>query len=56
MRANGEIAIRGRYGTRRVELTPGTESSATGVSLTSLTERVHTDGAIPPGGKHFLLM
>jgi len=42
--------------TRRVVLTPGAESSATGVSLTALTERVHSDGAIPPGRKCFLLM
>jgi hypothetical protein len=26
------------------------------VSLTTLTERVHSDGAIPPGQKYFLLM
>jgi len=26
------------------------------VSLTALTERVHSDGAIPPGRKYFLLM
>jgi len=26
------------------------------VSLTALTERVHSDGAIPPGLKYFLLM
>jgi len=26
------------------------------VSLTALTERVHSDGAIPPGRKCFLLM
>jgi hypothetical protein len=37
MRRNGETAIRGRYGTRRVELTPGAESFATGVSLMALT-------------------
>jgi len=41
---------------RRVVLTPGTESSAFGVSLTALTERVHSDGAIRPGRKCFLLM
>jgi len=32
------------------------EYSATGVSLTALTERVHSDGATPPGWKYFLLM
>ena len=37
-------------------LTPGAELSATGVSLTALTERVHSDGAILPGRKCFLLM
>jgi len=26
------------------------------VSLTAVTERVHSDGAIPPGRKSFLLM
>ena len=26
------------------------------MSLTALTERVHSDGAIPPGRKYFLLM
>jgi len=41
---------------RRVVLRPGAESSATGMSLTALTERVHSDGAIPPGRKYFLLM
>jgi hypothetical protein len=55
-RRNSETVIRGRYGTRRVELTPGAEYSATGMSLTALTERFHSDGAIPPGRKFFLLM
>jgi hypothetical protein len=41
---------------RRVALTPGVEKSATGVSLTALTERVHCDGAIPPRRNHFLLI
>ena len=35
---------------------PGAELSATGVSLMALMERVHSDGAIPPGRKYFLLM
>jgi hypothetical protein len=37
-------------------LTPGAEYSATGVSLTDLTERVLFEGASPPGRKYFLLM
>jgi len=41
---------------RRVVSTPGAEQSGTGVSLTALTERIHSDGAIPPGRKCFLLM
>ena len=41
---------------RRVVLKLGAEQSATGVSLMALMERVHTHGAIPPGGKCFLLM
>jgi hypothetical protein len=41
----------GRMATR-----PGTERSATGVSLTALKERVHSYRAIPPGRKYFLLM
>jgi hypothetical protein len=56
MRSNGESAIRGRCGTRRVELTPVAEYSATAVSLTALTERIHSDGAVPPRRKYFLLM
>jgi hypothetical protein len=55
-RRNGETAIEGRYAMRRVVLTQGTEKSATGVSLTALTERVHSDAAIPPRRKCFLLM
>jgi hypothetical protein len=39
-----------------VVLAPGAEKTATGVSLTALTERVNSDGAIPPGRKCFLLM
>jgi len=46
----------GRYATRRVVLTPGAESAATGVSLTALTERVHPARAIPPGRNYSLLM
>jgi len=56
MRRNGETLIRGRYGTRHVELTPGTKLSATWVSLMALTERVHSDGAIPPGRRYFFLI
>ena len=37
---------------RRVVLTPGAELSATRVSLMALTERVHSDGAIPLGRSH----
>jgi len=53
---NGEMVIGGRYVTRRVVLTPGAEYSATGVSLTALMDRVHSDGATLPGWKWFLLM
>ena len=35
---------------------PGAESAATGVSLTALTERVHSDRAIPLRRNYFLLM
>jgi hypothetical protein len=35
---------------------PGAEYSTTGVSLTALTEYVHSYAAIPPGRKCFLLM
>jgi hypothetical protein len=41
---------------RHTVLKPGAEESATGVSMTALTERVHSDGAIAPGRKLFLLM
>ena len=37
-------------------LTAGAEQSATGVSLTALTECVHSDAASPPRRKCFLLM
>jgi len=56
VRRNGETAVGGQYATRRVVLMLGVELSATGVSLTALTERVHSDGAIPPRRKCFLLM
>jgi hypothetical protein len=56
MQACTETAIGGRYTTRRGVLMPGAEYSATRVSLTALTERVHSDAGIPPGGKCFLLM
>ena len=39
-----------------VELTPGAEESATRVSLTAVTERVHSDGAILPGQQYSLRM
>jgi hypothetical protein len=55
-RRNSETAIRGRYGTRCVELMPGAEWSATVVSLRALREHVYSDWAIPPGRKYFLLM
>jgi len=55
-RRNGETAIGMRYAMQRLVLWPRAEYSATGVSLTALTERVHSDGAIPPGRKYFLLM
>jgi hypothetical protein len=41
---------------RRVVLTPGEELSATEVSLMALTEDVHSNAAIAPGWKCFLLM
>ena len=47
-----KTAIGGRYATRRVVLMPGAELFATGVSLTALTERIHSDGAIPSGRSH----
>jgi len=56
MRRDSETEIGGRYTRRRVVLTPGAEQSATGVSLTALTEHVHPDGAIPPEPNFFLLM
>jgi hypothetical protein len=40
----------------RVVLTPGAVSAATGVSLTALTDRVHSHGANPPRWNNFLLM
>jgi hypothetical protein len=43
-----ETAIGGRYAMRRGVSTPGAEYSATRVSLTALTERVHSDAAIAP--------
>jgi hypothetical protein len=39
-----------------VVLRPVKEISATWVSLKAQMERVHSDGAIPPGRKYFLLM
>jgi len=55
-RRTWETAIRRRYATRRVVLMPCTEDSATGVSLTALTEHVQFHAAIPPRRKCFLLM
>jgi hypothetical protein len=55
-KTQGEIAIGGRYGTGRVVFWPGTEYSATRVSLIALKESIHFDGAIPPGWKYFLMM
>jgi len=56
VRTNYETATGGRYATRLMVLAPGAESAATGMSLTALTDRVHSDGAIPPRWKWFLLM
>jgi len=56
MRRSSETSIKGRYGTLRVESKPGAGQSATGLSLLALPESVHSDGAIPPGRKYFLLM
>jgi len=39
-----------------MELTLRAEQSATGVSLTALTERIHFDAAIPPRRAWLLLM
>ena len=55
-RKYGETAIGGRCATRCVVLRPAAEYSATEVSLTALTEPVHSDGVIPPRWKYFLLM
>jgi hypothetical protein len=41
---------------QRIVLTLGMEESATGVSLTAVTERVHSDGAIPLERNIVLLM
>jgi len=53
---HGGTVIGGRYVTWRIRLAPGAEESATGVTLTALTELVDTEGAIPPGQKCYLLM
>jgi len=55
-RRNTESSIGGRYGTRRIVSVPGAEQSATGVSLTARTDRVHSDDAIPPGRNCLLVM
>jgi len=39
-----------------VVLTPGVGYAATRMSLTALMDRVHFDGAIPPGCNFLLLM
>jgi hypothetical protein len=56
VRRNGKTAMGGKYATRQVVLTPGTESTATGMSLTALMDRIHSDGAILPGRNYFFLM
>jgi hypothetical protein len=48
MSSNSDTAIRGRYGTQQVDMSPVAEFSATAVSLMALTERNHSDRAIPP--------
>jgi hypothetical protein len=40
---------------RLVEFTPGAEQSGSWVSLMAVTKCVHSDGAVPPGWKYFLL-
>jgi len=55
VRRNAETAMGGRYATRRVVLTAGVELAATAMSLTALTDHVHSDGAIPPGCNYFSL-
>jgi len=52
----GETVIGGGYATRHVVLMPGAENSATGVSLMSLMERIHSAAAVLPGQKCYLLM
>jgi hypothetical protein len=41
---------------QRVVFLPGAEQSATRVSLTALAELIHSDTAIPPRPKCFLLI
>jgi len=50
------MAMGGQYSTRRVVLAPGAEYAATGMSLMALSDRVHSDGAIPPRPICVLLM
>ena len=56
VRRNSEHAMGGLYATRRMVLTLGAEQAATGMSLTALTDHVHSDGAIPPRQNYPLLM
>jgi hypothetical protein len=53
---NSETAMGGQYATRPVVLTPGALYAATGKSVTALTDCIHSDEAIAPGQKYFLLM
>jgi hypothetical protein len=53
VRGTGETANGGRYAMRCVVLRPCAEYSATGVSLTALMERVHSDGAFLAGRNLF---
>jgi hypothetical protein len=46
----------GRYATQLVGLRPGEEYCATGQSLTTMTESVHSYRAILPGRKYFSLI
>jgi hypothetical protein len=55
-RSSSERVIIWQYGMRRVEMMPHVVELGTWVPLTGLTERVSSDGAIPPEQNHFLLM
>jgi len=43
----------GRYATRRIVVTLGAESAASGMLITALTDYIHSGGNISPGRNHF---